>query len=136
MKLTRGRAVSALTGLLLLALVATAVGIKPKPGLFSTGANEPDHLSVTFTYRDGKLLSFFAATTSCKEGEPAIVEKKIKVKNNGKFAYDGKASSPIGRHFHIDVEGEFVSKKKAKGTADREDCDPIDFTVKFKQAVR
>ena len=64
----------------------------------------------------------------------AIVGKKIKVENNGTFEYDGKASSPIGRNFHLDLEGEFVSKKKAKGTADREDCDPIDFTVKFKGA--
>ena len=52
MKLTRARIVTALAGLLVLAFVATSMAIKPNPGLFSTGANEPDHLSSTFTYRD------------------------------------------------------------------------------------
>ena len=135
MKLTRTRAVGALAGLIVLAVAATALAINPKPGTYATGKNEPDHLSVAFTYEDGKLLSFFASTTACKQGEPANVEKKIKVSNNGEFAYDGKATSLVGRGFHVDIEGKFVSKKKAKGSVDREDCDPIDFTVKFKGAA-
>ena len=131
MKLNRPRTIAVVTGVLALTIAATAVALNPKPGLFSEGTHEGSHKSVTFTYERGKLLSFFASIVSCKEGEPAIVEKKIAVKNSGKFGYDGKASSPVGRHFHVDIEGKFTDKKHAEGTVDREDCEPMDFDAKY-----
>ena len=134
MKPSSLRTICALAALLALVFAATSLAIKPKPGLFSTSGNEPDHKSVTFTYEDGKLISFFAAIDTCKQGQPALVQKGIKVKKSGSFHYDGKASSPLRDHFHVDIEGEFLSKKKAKGTVDREDCDPVDFKVKLGQA--
>ena len=131
MNMSRPRTIALVAGVLALTIGATAVALNPKPGLFSEGTHEGSHKSVTFTYEHGKLLGFFASIVSCKQGEPAIVEKKIGVKNSGRFGYDGKASSPVGRHFHVDIEGEFTDKKHAEGTVDREDCDPMKFSVKY-----
>jgi len=131
MKLTRTRAVGALIGLVALAVAATALAGGPKAGLYSTGAHEPNHLSVTFTLQHNKLLSFFVATTKCKQGQPAIVEKKIPVEDDGTFEYDGKATSPLGDNLHLDVTGEFVKDTVAKGTAERKGCKAVDFKVKF-----
>jgi hypothetical protein len=126
------RTLAALTAMLVLALTGTALAIKPKPGTYQTSGNEPHHLSVTFTYQGGKLVSFFASTTACDDGVPTIVDKKIKVKNNGKFEYDGKAHGMLtGQNFHVDIAGEFVKKNVAKGTVEREDCDAFDFKAKF-----
>ena len=131
MKLTHPRTVVAVVAVLGLILAATALAIKPKPGTYQTGANEPHHLSVTFTLDGGKLIGFFASTTACDDGVPTIVDKKIKVKNNGKFEYDGKAHGMLtNQNFHAVIAGKFVSKKAAKGTVEREDCDPYDFQAK------
>ena len=122
----------ALTTSLVLILVASAMAIKPKEGSYSTGKNEPGHLSVTFTYDGGKLLGFFASTTDCDDGVPTIIDKKIKVDNDGGFEYDGKAHGMLtGQNFHVDVAGKFVKKKVAKGTVERDGCDPFDFRAKF-----
>lgn len=129
MSLTRGRWIAALITALALVLAATSWAVNPKPGRYSTSTQKD---SVTFTVDQDKILNFFAASIECHGGQPAIVEKKIKIKPSGKFSYDGKASSPLGDKFHLDVEAEFVSKKKAKGEAQREGCDPQSFTAKLR----
>jgi hypothetical protein len=132
MKLTRTRTIVALAAVLALALVATALAFKPKEGSYSTGKNEPGHLSVTFTVDGSKLLGFFASTTDCDDGVPIIVDRKIKIDNDGNFEYDGKAHGMLtNQNFHVDVVGEFVKKKVAKGTVERKGCDPFDYRAKF-----
>jgi hypothetical protein len=129
MRLTPGRALLALTAVAALALAATAVAVKPKPGAYS-GGNADRNVSLNF--QDGKIVNFVASKTKCKEGAPAIIDKKIKVKDSGKFDYEGKAHGQLaGDNFHAELEGEFVSKKKAKGTFQRDGCDEQNFKVKY-----
>jgi hypothetical protein len=133
MRLTRGRTL-ALTAVAVLALAATALAVKPKPGAYSGGgANK----NVSLNFQDGEIVNFVASRKSCKEGAPAIIDKRIEVEESGKFEYDGKAHGLlVGDRFHAELEGEFVSKKKAKGTFHRDGCDEQKFKAKYANTAR
>jgi hypothetical protein len=127
MRFTRTSAVAAIMAALALALAATAVALTPKPGSYSNGS---DQHNVTFAVDGGDILQFVASDSACGGGKPAII-KKINIKSSGKFHYDGKATGTLtGEAWHAEVTGRFVSKKKAKGTFEREGCDARKFTVK------
>jgi hypothetical protein len=128
MRLTPGRALT-LTAVAVLALAATAVAVKPKPGAYS---GRSDNKNVSLNFEDGEIVNFVASRKACKEGAPAIIDKEIKVKESGKFNYDGKAHGLLtGDNFHAELEGKFVSKKKAKGTFHRDGCDEQKFKAKY-----
>ena len=127
MRFTRPRAAAAITAILALALAATALALKPKPGQYTNGDNKHN---ITFAVDDGDIIQFVSSSTDCDDGKPAIIEK-INVKSSGKFHYEGKATGQLaGDRWHAEVKGKFVSKKKAKGTFEREDCDEEEFTAK------
>lgn len=129
MKLTSRRMIAALVLGSVLIFAAAALAVSPKPGQYSNG--ETKH-NVTFAVDGGKVLQFVVSSTDCEDGQPAVVSKELKIKKSGKFHYDGKADSQLaGVHFHVDLEGKFVSKKKAKGSFEREDCDELEFTAKY-----
>ena len=47
---------------------------------------------------------------------PVPVLYKAKIKPSGKFSFDGKVKNVVGDKITIELQGKFVSKKKAKGT--------------------
>lgn len=123
----------------LLATVLVTLGLASASASAATplggpwGYTSPDHaITVAFHLKGSplKVEGFFVSSTLCNGGAPAQVTRKLPISSKGRFSFSGPAEGLSGEG-KLTVNGRFVTRRLAKGTATVEGCGRIAFEAKL-----
>jgi hypothetical protein len=102
----------ALTAVVTLGLAGAAAAATPKAGNWGSEGSDPP--SISFKVAGDKIKDLTYSSPTCV----MTLNGKIKVKDSGKFRFDGNIAEPTGEEHPATIAGKFTSKKK--GTVDVE----------------